>query len=311
VDVDQEKDMTVQGPGLARRSLGGGGSRVQGPVRVALRTVLVVVAMLAVTLSAQTRPARIVSLIPAVTEMLFAIGAGDQVVGVSAFDTFPKEVTTRTRVGGLFDPNFEAILTLRPELVVVYGSQDALIDRLTRVNIPMFSYRHAGLADITRTIRDLGQRTGHGPQANLLASQIEADLEAVRKTTAGRPRPRSLLVIGREEGSLRGLFVSGGVGFLHDMLDVAGGTNVMADVPREGLQLSLEQLLTRAPEVIIELRASDAWSPERRAREIAAWRTASVPAARNNRVRFLSDDGVTIPGPRVGAAVRAIAGALK
>lgn len=267
--------------------------------------------LVAGTVFAQTRPSRIVSLIPAVTEMLFAMGAGDQVLGVSTFDTFPAETATRTKVGGLFDPNFEAILTLRPDLVIVYGSQSELSGRLERLKTPMFSYRHAGLADITTTIRALGARVGHGAQAEALATQIERELDEVRRTTAGRIRPKTLLVFGREEGSIRGLYVSGGVGFLHDMLEVAGGTNVMADIKREGLQLSLEQLLARAPEVVIELRASEKWSPERQIREAAAWRAVSIPAVRANRVRFLGEDSLTIPGPRVAAAVRLIAAALR
>jgi iron complex transport system substrate-binding protein len=267
--------------------------------------------MVAGTLFAQAKPARIVSLIPAVTEMLFAIGAGDRVVGVSTFDTCPREVATRTKVGGLFDPNFEAILGLRPDLVIVYGSQDELAGRLERVKIPLFSYRHAGLADVTSTLRTIGARVGRTAQAETLASQIEGELEQIRRSTAGRSRPKTLLVIAREEASIRGLFVSGGVGFLHDMLDVAGGTNVMADVPRQGLQLSLEQLLARAPEVVIELRASERWSPERQARETAAWRTVSIPAVRANRIHFLTEASLTVPGPRVASAVRMIATTLK
>lgn len=262
------------------------------------------------SLSAQSKPARIVSLIPAVTEMLFAIGAGDQVVGVSTFDTFPKEATSRTRVGGLFDPNFEAILTLRPDLAIVYGSQEELINRLGRANIPIFSYRHAGLADITGTIRALGKRVGHVTQADALAARIESDLQAIRKSVEGRPRLRTLLVFGREEASMRGLYVSGGIGFLHDMLELAGGTNVMADVKREGLQLSLEQLLTRAPDVVIELRVTERWSPEREAREKAAWQSVSIPAVRGGRVHMMPDEFLTVPGPRVAAAVRAIAATL-
>ncbi len=306
----QSPESRVQSPELARRSLGEGGARVQGP-GAAAATWLIGVACLAAALSAQAKPARIVSLIPAVTEMLFAIGAGPQVVGVSTFDTFPKEAATRTKVGGLFDPNFEAILTLRPDLAIVYGSQDELIGRLTRVNIPMFTYRHGGLADITRTIRELGARTGHVTEGNRLADEIEGQIRTVRTRAADGPRPRTLLVFGREEGSMRGLYVSGGVGFLHDMLDAAGGANVMADVKREGLQLSLEQLLSRAPEIVIELRASDAWSAERQAREAATWRTVGVPAARNGRVRFLFDDSLTIPGPRVGRAVQTIFHAIR
>jgi iron complex transport system substrate-binding protein len=175
----------------------------------------------------------------------------------------------------------------------------------------MFEYRHAGLADITETLRALGARTGHQASADALAVRIDQDLAAVRASVEGRPKPRTLLVFSREEASMRGLYVSGGIGFLHDMLEVAGGTNVMADVKREGLQLSLEQLLARAPEVVLELRFSEEWPPERLARETATWKAISVPAARNNRVRFLQDASLTIPGPRVAAAVQTIAGAIR
>lgn len=258
-------------------------------------------------LGAQVRPQRIISLIPAVTEMLFAMGAGEQVVGVSSFDTFPSQVETRPKVGGLFDPNFERILSLRPDLVITYGSQDELTQRLKGANIPWFSYRHGGLADITSTIRALGVQTGHEAQAQTLAAQIEAELAGVKARSAGRARPRTLIVFGREEGSLRGLFVSGGVGFLHDLLELAGGENVMAEIAREGLQLSSEQLLVRAPDVVIELRNGQAWSPERRARELAIWREARIPAARNGRIHLLADPSLVIPGPRVGHSARTIA----
>lgn len=251
-------------------------------------------------------PARIVSLIPAVTEMLFAIGAGPQVVGVSSFDTYPAEATTRPKVGGLFDPNFERILSLRPDLVITYGSQDELVQRLKGTNIPSYTYRHGGLGDITTTIRALGQRTGHVTEAETLARTIETGLADIRQRAAGKPKPRTLLVFGREDGSLRGLFVSGGVGFLHDLLVLAGGENVMADVPREGLQLSHEQLLVRAPDVIIELRG-DGWTADRRARERAVWNEARIPASRTGRIHILNDSSLVIPGPRVVHAARTIA----
>jgi iron complex transport system substrate-binding protein len=302
VDADKEKDMSRQPSHTSSRS----------SPWVSRASIVSLLSFLSIaTLTAQPRPARIVSLIPAVTEMLFAIGAGDQVVGVSAFDTYPKEATTRPRVGGLFDPNFEAILTLRPDLVIVYGSQEELIGRLGRASIPIYSYRHAGLADITTTLRAVGRRSGHASKADALAAHIEKDLEAVRKSVAGKPRPRTLMVFGREEASMRGLYVNGGIGFLHDMLEAAGGTNVMADVKREGLQISLEQLLARAPDVVLELRVTERWPAERQAREEAAWRAVSIPAVRAGRVHFLPDEMLTIPGPRVAAAVKAIADVLR
>src|SRR5205814_5188603 len=153
-------------------------------------------------------PRRIVSLVPAVTEMLFAIGAGDAVVGVSSFDHFPKEVDTRTRVGALIDPDFERIISLKPDLIVVYGTQGDLITRLDHAHLPMFRYQHAGLADITATIRAIDARVGHAAAANAEADRIERDLADIRRRVASEPRPKTLLVFGREAGAIRGVYAS-------------------------------------------------------------------------------------------------------
>ena len=104
---------------------------------------------------------RVVSLVPAVTEMLFAIGAGPQVVGVSSFDKTPAEVATRPRVGALLDPDLERILSLKPDLVVTYGSQEALHEQLARARIDTFTYRHGGIGDTLDTMEAIGARTGH------------------------------------------------------------------------------------------------------------------------------------------------------
>jgi len=118
------------------------------------------------------RAERIVSLVPAATEMLYAFGAGSRVVAVSSYDTFPPAVKPLPKVGALLDPNVERILALKPDLVVVYGSQDDLKRQLTRARVRFFDYRHAGLADITSTIRTLGAQTGDGPAADTLANTI-------------------------------------------------------------------------------------------------------------------------------------------
>ncbi len=108
----------------------------------------------------QPAPTRIISLVPAVSEMLFAIGAGPQVVAVSSFDDYPPEVLKLPRVGALLDPDLERILSLRPDLVIVYESQVDLRRQLERASIPTFVYKHAALADVTATIRQLGARVG-------------------------------------------------------------------------------------------------------------------------------------------------------
>jgi iron complex transport system substrate-binding protein len=255
---------------------------------------------------------RIVSLIPAVTEMLFAMDAGDEVVGVSSFDHYPPAVETRTRVGALVDPDFERIISLRPDLVVVYATQSDLIARLDRARLPIFKYQHAGLADVTATMRTLGRRIGRAREADREATRIERDLDAVRASAAGRPRPRTALVFGREAGALRGIFVCGGVGFLHDMLEVAGGTNAFGDVPQQSLQASAELLIARAPEVVLELRPDEHWNADRLRQETAVWNgLPSLPAVRSGRVYILADDRLLVPGPRVVDAVRLMAGVIR
>lgn len=262
--------------------------------------------------SAFTQPRRIISLVPAVTEMLFAIGAGPQVVAVSSYDEDPAEVRSLPRVGALIDPDVERIFALKPSLVVTYGSQDDLKQQLARATIPVFDYRHAGLADITSTLRRLGEATGHPESAERTAATIERQIDAIRAETRSRPRPRTLLVFGRERGTLRNIYVSGGRGFLHDMLDAAGGVNVFADIPREAVQASTELILTRAPEVILEVRSADIMTADEAAQEARAWAPlASVPAVRQRRVIVLTGRGLTVPGPRVADVVRQMADALR
>jgi iron complex transport system substrate-binding protein len=248
-----------------------------------------------------SKSTRIVSLVPAVTEMLFAIGAGHRVVGVSSYDTFPAAVKQLPNVGALIDPNVERILSLKPDLVIVYGSQDDLKRQLARAGIGVFDYRHAGLADVSSTVRAVGARTGDAAAANALATSIDRGIEGVRDRVKDRPRPRTLLVFGRERLAMRGIYASGGIGFLHDMLMVAGGANVLEDARVQSVQVSTEQILARRPEVILEVRAANSAFPTGDSqRELDAWKIlGAVPAVRGGRVHFLFDDRIVIPGPRI------------
>jgi iron complex transport system substrate-binding protein len=255
---------------------------------------------------AQTR--RIVSIIPATTEMLFAMGAGDRVIAIGSYDHFPPEAQKLPKVGALIDPNVEQILQMRPDLVVVYGTQTELKRRLDRAHIPYFNYVHKGLADITGTMRALGARIGAEAAGNALAARVEAELSDVRRRVANTRRPKTLLVFEREPRSLRNMFATGGEGFLHDMIEAGGGSDVFADVHRQSVMMSTEMVLDRAPEVIIELRYS---AGDINAADMNAWNTLStVPAVRNHRIALLTGEDLVVPGPRVGAATRRIAAAI-
>ncbi|MGE0592806.1 MAG: ABC transporter substrate-binding protein [Vicinamibacterales bacterium] len=251
-------------------------------------------------------PRRIVSLVPSATEALFAIGAGSQVIAVSSYDHFPPAVEQLPRVGALLDPDVERILALRPDLVITYGSQSALETQLARAGIGTYVYRHGGLDDALSAVARLGQETGHGTAAEALVRSFRARLDAVRRRVAGRARPRTLLVFSRQPRTLRQVYASGGVGFLHDGLEVAGATNVFADVRAESVQPSQETLLARAPEIILEVRPTGVAGGSRE--DLDPWRAlASIPAVRNNRLYQLVGDGFVIPGPRLIDAVEDMA----
>ena len=273
--------------------------------RAALAVILV--ACLAAAADAEAR--RIVSIIPATTEMLFAMGAGDRVVAVGSYDRFPPAVDALPRVGALLDPNVERILSLRPDLVVLYGTQTDLRTQLERAGVPYYSYIHRGLPDITQTVRSLGARVGVDASANALAERIERQLREIRARVASTPRPKTLLVFGREPGTLRNIEASGGVGFLHDMLETAGADDVLGDVKQQAVTMSTELVLARAPEVIVELRYTRGDAAA--ASDLRAWDALpSVPAVRNHNVLVLYGEEFVVPGPRVAAATMKLAAIL-
>jgi iron complex transport system substrate-binding protein len=271
-------------------------------------------ALLVATLSGRgsaATPQRIVSIIPAVTEMIFAMGDGAKVVGVSSFDAFPPEVSRLPRVGALLDPDVERMLSLRPDLVVLYATQTELKQRLDRASIPYYSYEHRALADITSTVRAVGTRIGSPGRAERLAAGIERAIASVRASVAKRPRPRTLLVFEREGSSLRNIYATGGYGFLHDMVEAAGGDDVFADIKKQSVQATTELLLSRRPDVIVELRYGDNFKVADIPREMQAWNAlASIPAVKNHRVHVLVGDEYVIPGPRVADAIEHLANVI-
>lgn len=284
-------------------------------MRTALSSLLLAVALIiagearpALQSGADTSPRRIVSLVPATTEMLYAMGAGSRLIGVGSYDRFPPEVESLPKLGGLLDPNTEQLLALRPDLVIVYDTQAELRQRLERARIPMWSYSLKALPDVAATMRALGARIGMTAAGENAAGRIEAQLRAVQARVAGRTRPRSLLIFGRESGVLRGINASGGYGFLHDLLELAGAVDVLSDIKQAAVPMSSEMVLARRPDVIIELHYGEAWPANRLDAERGVWSgLPSVPAVRNNRVHLLTGDEFVVPGPRVTLAAERLA----
>jgi len=268
-------------------------------------------ACIAIGAAADPAPLRVVSLIPAATEMIFAMGAGNRLIAVSSYDKFPLEATLLPKVGALLDPDTERILALRPDLVILYGTQTELRRSLDRARIPYYTYEHRAMPDIMATIRSIGARIGYVSQANALAASMEQALAGVRTAVAGKRRPRTMLVFERDRSSLQNIYASGGYGFLADLLDAAGGDNVFGDLTQQSVQVSTEMILARRPDVIIELRYGQSAKDSNPSRDLRAWDAlGSVPAVKAKQIHVLVGDEFVVPGPRIVDAARRLSQVL-
>ena len=246
-------------------------------------------------------PQKIVSLVPAVTEILFAIGAGDRVVGISDFDTYPPEALNRPRVGALIDPNVETILALQPDLVIAYGTQSLLRERLAVGGIRQFPFvTGQTIGHILDSIRALGRELGLQENGDRLAQEIQDTLDRLRNTRPTDP-PTVLLAHYRDLGTMGSFYSAGADSYYGELIEIAGGRNIFADVPENAFQPTLEAILDRAPEVIIELLPSNLDGDQQRERRLRDWAAlSSVPAVRNGRVYVLAGDYLLLVGPRLG-----------
>ena len=249
-------------------------------------------------------PQRVVSLVPGATEVLFAIGAGNYVAGVSSFDHWPPEVERLPRVGGLIDPDLEAILALRPDLAIIDPSQGSLQRQLTVSGIATYEYATAGIADLLRNMLALGDMLGLSDRAVRFADRVTVDLDAVQVRYASAAPLDVLMVFGRREGSFAELWVNGGIGFLQELTAIAGGRNVFDHISRPGFKAGLEAVITRVPDVVVELR-SDGQKAVPAATLEAEWRT--LPGFAEVRLVTLTESWMLVPGTRVAEAARVLA----
>ncbi|MCG3129979.1 MAG: Vitamin B12-binding protein [Phycisphaerae bacterium] len=237
---------------------------------------------------------RIVTISPGADEILCAIGAAERVVGVSAFTTYPPELAARPRVGGLFDPDLEAIVSLDPDLIVVRGHNATLEDFAARRGIRLYRDPTEGLDDLRRCIRDLGALTGLESDADAVLASLDARLEAARRRAedrrAGRAPPRVLMTLARNPSELKELLTAG-AGTTHDeILRRVGAENIFGDLELPYPTVSLEQVVVRAPDIIIELMPEVRVTPGLQSMIAAQWAPLACPAVASGRIFVLGDD---------------------
>jgi iron complex transport system substrate-binding protein len=254
--------------------------------------------------SAQVEPAaaarRIVSLAPSATEILFALGVGDSLVGVCSFCDHPAGVSAVPRVGTFTSPSIEAIVAARPDLVIGARGPATVgaVAAVGRLGVPVLLVEDTTLDAVWTAIAEIGRRTGREAAATTLASELRARLDRVRARLAGVAPRRVLVVVGQTP-----LIVAGVGTFVDDLIHVAGGVNVAADTGQPWPRLSIETVLARAPEVIIDSALDHEEGADR-----GLWdRFPTLPAVRDNRVHAYRSFAALRGGPRLAEAAEEFA----
>ena len=242
-------------------------------------------------------PRRIVSLAPSATEILFALGAGDRVIGVTEYCTYPPEAATRTKVAGYtVTISQEALVGLRPDLVVTMGmSFESIIDQLDRFEIPLVALDPQTLDDVYANIGLIGRITGEIEQAELLASRMRKrvqQVQAVAEQIHDGERVRVFYFLWEQP-----LLTAAPGSLIDEMITLAGGENVVGKLPQRYPSVSEEVVLRADPDVILMPSGEDQQQRKARLLERPGWE--SLQAVKSGRIYFVQEDLVSRPGPRL------------
>jgi ABC-type Fe3+-hydroxamate transport system substrate-binding protein len=285
--------------------------RVPGPVVAALvllaawpAAALTLRDMLGREVTLPAPPARIVSLVPSVTEIVFSLGAQDRLVGRTDFCDHPPAVRSKPSVGGMVNPNLETLVALRPDLVIGTdeGNREETFRQLERLRIPTYLVHANRIAQTVDLIARVGELTGRRADVPRLTGEMLGRVEAVRRAVAPFPRPRVLYVLWPDP-----LIVPGRASMLTELIEIAGGVSITASDADAYPRFSLEAAVTRAPEVIILADHSTGASTAGRAAPEKWQRLVSVPAIRAGRLHSADLSVLHRYGPRVPDGLETLA----
>ncbi len=250
-------------------------------------------------------PSRIVSLAPSLTEIVYALGAQDLLVGVTTFCDYPAEAAKKPKVGGIIDPSLEAILTLRPDLVLATteGNRESTVEELARLGIPVYVVRAKTFPRVMESILRIGELTGREEAAHHLVRDLERRRDRVAEAIRSRPKPRVLYLVWPDA-----IIVPGRDTLITDLIRLAGGVSISADEGIEWPRLSLEQVVARAPEVVLIGTHDEAQADT----TLQRWRDQKIllPAFKSGRVHVINGNLLHRPGPRIVDGLEALARAI-
>jgi iron complex transport system substrate-binding protein len=247
-------------------------------------------------------PQRIISLVPSVTEVLFALGLEERIVGVTSFCSYPERARSKPQVGGYSNPNLEAVLEQRPDLLFISAdsANPALLARMEGLGLPVYVVYPRGIDETIAMIRAVGRVSGAATAGERLAQQLSATVARVKVLVAGRARPQVLFCV-----MVRPLTVAGPGTLVDDLLEIAGGENVVAAGSSRYPTWGAEALLLADPELIVVSPHPGTPNP---AELFSGW--PELKAVRQQRIVSVTPDWVHRPGPRLGLGLLALAEAI-
>ena len=246
------------------------------------------------------RPERVVSIGPSITEFLFALGAGSRVVGVDDFSDEPPAASKLEKLGGI-KVNFEKVVSLKPDLVLIVKFSDGTIEKLASAGLLVLVVDPQSAGDVARTAILLGRAVGSDGET--MARDIQKRVDDVRsKTSSATTKPRIYHEIDASDPTK--IFTVGPGSYIHDLIEIAGGVNIAARATSAYPQLSAEEILRSDPEIIVLAAADYSAKPDQVAAR-AGW--SAISAVKNKRIVTIAPNLINRPGPRVGEAAEAYA----
>lgn len=278
--------------------------------RIAL-TFLIYALLLAggINVRAAETPERIVSLSPNLTHIIYALGALDNVVGVTIFSDFPPETSNLPKVGGWVNPNYEAIVALKPDLVVLMKDQNTIFGQKIR-NLglkTLVTDSNNSVEDILDTITLMGKLLGKETEAKKLTASMQSSLDEIKERSEGLPKKSLLLVVGRNPGTMEDIYVIGRDNYINELIELAGGENVVQN-KRLSIKISKEAILTYDPDVIIEINHEQV---DKEKEILETWSTLKESrAVKNGQVYILPSTVLLHPSQTIVEGTRVLADIL-
>jgi iron complex transport system substrate-binding protein len=251
------------------------------------------------------RPAqRVISLIPSATETLIALGAVKQIVARTRYDVAP-EVAALPSVGGSIDPSVEAIVNLKPDVVIVWESdkRQAVRQKLEALHVVVFVLRSTDTTDVFRELGNLGRLTGHDSTAAAMASSVRSVFDSVRISVVGRPRPSVFYVVFNDPP-----MTTGPNTFIGQLISLAGARSIFDDSKTPWPNVSMEEIIRRDPDILIVPLGALRGNAVERFQQLAGWR--NLRAVREGRVVSVPADLMNRPGPGIAEAARVLRAAV-